>query len=164
MLTTKMKLKLVLTTTTLLFIVLTSSAQKINIEKTFGGYKFTQNGKALKMNELAAKVSANSEARKFMQSAKSNIGMSTVLGGAGGFLIGWPIGSAIGGGEPNWLLAAGGVVLVGVSLPLSNSGYKKARKAVNIYNQQLEDPSGSKFKPQFELAASAQGIGLLVKF
>jgi len=160
-----MKIRIVLTITSLLCIVFACSAQKINVEKAFGGYKFTQNGKVLKMNELATKVSGNSEARGLMQSAKSKVGISMVLSGVGGFLIGFPIGYAIGGGEdPNWWMAAGGAVLVGVGLPIGNRGYKQAREAVNIYNKQLENPSGSKFKPQFHVAASPQGIGLLVKF
>jgi len=146
MFTTKIatKTKLLLTITTLLCIVFTGSAQKIHSEKNFGGYKFYQNGKALKMNELATKVSGNSEARRLMQSGKSKIGIGNVLAGAGGFLIGFPIGYAIGGGQPNWWMAAGGAVLAGVGLPIGGRGYRQAREAVNIYNKQLENTSGSK--------------------
>ncbi len=159
-----MKIKILLSISCLLFVIFTCSAQKINSEKVFAGYKFTQNGKPLKIKEVAKIVSGNMEARKLMRSAKSNIEMGTILSGIGGFLIGWPIGSAIGGGEPNWLLAAGGVVAAGIGIPLSNSGFKRARQSVRIYNKSLPNTSGSQFKPQFHLAASQQGIGLLIKF
>jgi len=117
------------------------------------------------MNQLATKLSGNSEARRLMQSAKSKITISSVLSGVGGFLIGFPIGYAIGGGEdPNWLMAAGGAVLVGVGLPIGARGYKQVNEAVKIYNKELENPSGAKFKPQFHIAASPQSVGLLLRF
>jgi len=160
-----MKTKIALSITCLICIVFMCSAQKINSEKVFAGYKFTQNGKGVNINQLAKIVSDDLEAKKLMRSAKSNVQMGTILAGVGGFLIGWPVGSAIGGGEPNWLLAAGGVLAAGIGLPLSNSGYKRAREAVRIYNNSLEKPTGSnKFKPQFEIATTQNGIGLLMRF
>lgn len=53
---------------------------------------------------------------------------------AGGFMIGWPIGTAIGGGDPNWGIAAAGVGCVLLSIPLANGYKKNAKEAVSIYN------------------------------
>jgi len=159
-----MKTKIALSIACLFCIILTCSSQKINSEKTFGGYKFTQNGEALKMKRLVAKVSNNPQVFRLMKSAKLNVDIGTILSGIGGFLIGWPIGTAIGGGEPNWLLAVGGVVLSISGYPLSNNGYKRAKKAVGIYNASLDKPASSNFKPQFEVAATKNGLGLMIRF
>jgi len=159
-----MKTKIALSITCLFCVILISTAQKINSEKIFGGYKFTQNGEGLKMKQLVAKVSDDPKAYKLMKSAKSNVDMGTILSGIGGFLIGYPIGTAIGGGEPNWLLAIGGIVLAGTGFPLANNGYKRAKKAVGIYNKSLSEPIGTNFKPQFELATTQNRIGLIIKF
>lgn len=159
-----MSTKVVLSMVCLFCLIISCTAQKIDVEKAFGGYKFTQNGELLKMNQLADKVSGNFESRKLMRSAKSKIGISSVLSGIGGFLIGWPIGTAIGGGEPNWIMAAGGVVLAGIGFPIGSKGYKQVREAVRLHNKSLENPSGATFKPQFEIAASPNRVGLLIRF
>ena len=60
-----------------------------------------------------------------------------ILSYAGGFMIGWPIGTAIGGGKPAWALAGIGGGLVAVAIPLSISSNKKMETAVRQYNAGL---------------------------
>lgn len=76
----------------------------------------------------------DAEAFKEFKRAKSNYDAGQVLGFIGGFLIGWPLGTALGGGDPQWGLAGGGAALLLASIPL-NSGFKKhAQRALTIYN------------------------------
>lgn len=159
-----MRITIALLMTCLLCTIISCTAQKIDIEKAFGGYKFIQDGKPLKMNQLANIVSGNFESRQLMRSAKSKIGISSVISGIGGGLIGWNIGTAIGGSDPNWIMTAGGVVLAGIGFPIAMKGYKQAREAVSLYNKSLGNSSGSTFKPQFEIVTSPNRVGLLVMF
>jgi len=106
----------------------------IMLEKVFGGLKFSQNGKYLKPKEILALMESNPEAFNAFKKAKSNLDMASVLGFAGGFMVGWPLGAAVAGGEPQWGLAAAGGALVVLSIPFSTGFKKHATKAVDIYN------------------------------
>ena len=81
------------------------NAQKIEKEKVFGGFQYTQNGNLMTMGKLVKAMESNSEALKYIKKAKSNNVLNTILGGVGGALIGYPIGTAITGGDSNWTLA-----------------------------------------------------------
>lgn len=106
----------------------------IEIQKGFGGIKLIQNGQVLRPKETLTIMESNPAALAEFKKAKSNFDAGQVLGFIGGALIGWPLGTSIGGGDPNWGLAGAGAGLVLVSIPLG-SGYKKhATKAVEIYN------------------------------
>jgi hypothetical protein len=120
----------------LLLVATTVSAQQspIEIKKGFGGIKLMQNGQVLRPKMVLDIMKSNPDALAEFKKAKSNFDAGQVLGFIGGALIGWPLGTAAGGGDPNWGLAGAGAGLVLVSIPLS-VGYKKhATKAVEIYN------------------------------
>ena len=51
----------------------------------------------------------NTKALALIQSAKTNQTWAMLLGTAGGALVGFPIGTAIGGGNPEWALAGAGL-------------------------------------------------------
>lgn len=61
-----------------------------------------------------------------MRKAKSNYDPAMVLGVIGGALVGWPLGTAIGGGDPNWTLAAIGDACIIGSIPLGSAFNKHA--------------------------------------
>ncbi len=141
----------------------TAFAQQINMEKTFGGYKFTQDGKNLKFTEIVDIVKNNEDAYKLAKSAKSNYTVAQILGGAGGFLIGWPIGAALGGGDPDWTIAGIGAGLVAISIPFNSGANKKMKKAIEHYNSSLQNTS-SIIKPQYRFLANAKGVGIGITF
>ena len=138
-------------------------AQKIEAKKTFGEYVYSQNGDRLSKRQLMDLMEGNAEAYKLMKSARNNYTWASVLGFAGGGLIGFPIGTAIGGGDAKWELAAAGAALVGVAV-LVISGYnKKSKKAVDMYN--ANQPSvGYKFQPEFRLNVKGSGMGITMSF
>ncbi|CAA0234271.1 hypothetical protein [Tenacibaculum maritimum] len=140
------------------------NAQKIEMKKVFGGYQYTQNGNRMTMGKLVKVMKSNSEALKFMKKAKSNNVLASILGGAGGALIGFPIGTAIGGGDANWTLAGIGAGLVAIGIPISSGANKNAKKAVELYNASLNSASFYKFKPEFKIVANGNGIGLSMNF
>jgi hypothetical protein len=133
----------------------------IEVKKAMGVI-FIQNGQKLTPRKLLEITSTNTEAYKEMKIAKGNYDVGSVFGFAGGFLVGWPLGTAVAGGEPNWTLAALGAGLIVVSIPFSTSYSKHAKKAVALYNNGLKQ-SGLK-SPEVILGLTYNGIGLRVNF
>ncbi len=123
---------------------------------------FYQNGKRLKSKELTQVLKGNSEAYALMQRANSNNTIRSVLGGTGGFLVGYQLGSSLGGKDPNWAVVAVGAGLIGLTMPFAASYGSYAREAVGIYNRDLEQTSLRSVEYQFGLCS--HGVGLTVRF
>ncbi len=96
--------------------------------------------------------------------ARSNYNMSQLVGFVGGFMIGWPLGQAIGGKqEPQWGLAAGGAALLIVGgIPLSVGFKKHVQKAMTIYNGKIMAPGSSGLS--FRFYPGVNGGTLIVRF
>jgi len=108
--------------------------QPIKMEKKFGGVKFWQDGKYLKPKEVLHMMETNQAAYDAFKKAKSNLDVASVVGFAGGFMVGWPLGAAVAGGEPQWGLAGAGAAVILLSIPFSSAFKKHATRAVEIYN------------------------------
>jgi len=141
-----------------------SNAQKIEVEKVFGGYKYTQNGNRMTMRDLVNTMKSDINASSLIKKAQTNNTIATVLGGAGGVLIGVPLGQSLGGGDANWTLAGIGAGLIIVAIPISSSANKKTKKAIELYNSSLNSTSSYEFNPEFKLIANEKGIGFSMNF
>ena len=115
-----------------------NQTDSIELKKIFGGYQFYQNDKLLKFKQLDNLIKSNNEAYDQFKSSKSSRTIATILGYAGGFMIGWPLGTAIAGGKPNWVIAGAGAGLTAISIPISINSNKKLKKAVSIYNSTMQ--------------------------
>ena len=140
-----------------------TSDDTIKIRKVFGGYQFIQNDKKLRMGQLVTIMQPNEQAYKQIKSAQSNKTFADILGVAGGFLIGWPLGTAIGGGDPNWALAGVGAGLVVVSIPIMSKANKWSIAAIETYNRSIKTGSFQK-KPELHFAFKGNSIGLVCSF
>ena len=109
-------------------------SDSVEMRKVFGGYQFYHEGKQLKIKQLEELLKPNELAYQQIRSSRSSRTIAAILGYAGGFMIGWPLGTAIAGGKPNWALAGVGAGLAAVSIPIGASANKKMKKAVSIYN------------------------------
>jgi hypothetical protein len=136
-----------------------AQSDSIRMTKVFGGYKYFQNDQPLTVKQLGTALQPNPEASKLFQQAKPNGTAATIFGMAGGFLVGWPIGTAIAGGKPSWELAGIGAGLIVVSIPFSSAFNKKTKQAVSIYNQGNKTSS-----VQFKFNLSVQHAGIVMKF
>jgi hypothetical protein len=123
--------------------------------------KIYLDNKLLKPKEVLAIMDGSPEAYAVYKKAKSNYDASQVIGYAAGFMIGYPLGTAFAGGDPQWGLAAGGVGLLLISIPLSTAYKKHARNAVALYNGS-SGSSGRKYSIEFTPAAT--GAKLVVRF
>jgi uncharacterized membrane protein YedE/YeeE len=126
------------------------------------GTVFQQNGKNLTPSQLSQIIQTNKEASAEMKIAKTNYNASLVFQIPGGFLIGYPIGTALAGGKPNWTLAAIGAGLVVVAIPLVSAYNKHAKNAVGIYNKGLK--YSSLIQLNIKLGVTSNGLGFRVNF
>lgn len=72
------------------------------------------------MDVLQADALSSTYVRKF----KTKNGFATAFGLVGGAFIGFPVGQAIGGGDPVWEVALIGVGALAIAIPLSVSANK----------------------------------------
>lgn len=136
--------------------------EPITMKKVFGGYQFYQGDQRLNVGQLVNIMEPNEEAYKQMKAAKGTYTWATIFGTAGGVLIGFPLGTAIAGGDPNWTLAGIGAGLVVISIPISGKFNKQAKSAVDSYNNSL----GLSSKPDtsWKFAITGNGVGITFRF
>ncbi|MGE0587763.1 MAG: hypothetical protein AB7O48_04260 [Cyclobacteriaceae bacterium] len=135
-------------------------AQQIEMIKTFGGVRFERDSITYSPSQVLDILSENETAYLEFKRAKTNYSFAGVLGFAGGFMIGFPLGTALFGGDPEWGLAAGGVALVLASIPLNNAFKSHAQNALDIYNS--GQPSAK--KPKLRFYFTGTGGSLVLKF
>lgn len=155
--------KLFITVLVLFFSVLQINAQKIETTKVFGGLKFSQSGKNLTLKDMQTIMKDNKEALDLVTSAKSNQTWGMILGTTGGALIGFPIGTAVGGGDPEWALAGVGAALLVATIPIVKGFNRKTTKAVELYNSGVTSTSYH-FNPSFNFSVKGSNIGISMTF
>lgn len=98
-----------------------------------------------------------------MKSVGPNHIAGQVVGMIRGALIGYPLGKAIGEGEPNWGIAGIGVASIAVSIPISSKFNNNAKKAISIYYNSLKETSCWDTK-ESNFSANDHSVGLIFKF
>lgn len=78
-------------------------------------------------------------------------------------MVGWPLGSALAGAKPEWIMAGIGAGLIAVSIPITRKYNKQAKSAVDEYNGGLETSSIFN-KTEVKMALTGNGIGLALRF
>uniref|UniRef100_UPI00404AB962 hypothetical protein n=1 Tax=Gelidibacter sp. TaxID=2018083 RepID=UPI00404AB962 len=145
------------------FFVSLSYSQQIDLKVDLFGYKFKQNGERLSWSELVTATESHKEANMLIKKAKTNHTVSGILSTVGGVLIGIPIGQSISDKDPNWTLAYIGGGIAVVSIPFTLSAFNKVNEGVDAYNLSLQSTT-SNFKPQFNIIATTNGLGLSMNF
>lgn len=134
-----------------------SSAQKLEVVNVLGSYKPVYKGERLKLSELKNLLKGRSDTYAYYNKYSTNLTLAGVTSAIGGFLVGWPVGTSLAGGEPNWNLAIIGAGLIAVSIPFQIGANKNLRKVAKAYNNGLEPEIGAKNKlrPKFEFALTS---------
>ncbi len=156
--------KAILTITIILISMTFCFAQKIEVKKVFGGYKYFQNGQKLTMNTLSETMKENTSAFELIKKAKSNNTISFILGGVGGALIGYQLGQEISEKDANWAVAGVGAGLIVIAIPISSKVNKQTNRAVEMYNSSLNSTTYNSFNPEFNIISNENGIGLALNF
>ncbi len=113
-----------------------NKSDSIEIKKTFGTV-YIQKGKLLTPRNLLNITQSNPEAYQLMKIANANNDVGFIFGFVGGLLVGWQLGTAIGGGSTDATTLGVGAGLILVSIPFSTGYTKHAKHAVRIYNSGL---------------------------
>jgi hypothetical protein len=140
-----------------------TASDSISMKKVFGGYQFYQGEQRLNMSKLVNTMKPNDQAYQQIKSAQSTYTFAMILSYAGGFMVGYPLGTAIGGGEPNWAMAGIGAGLIVVAIPISQSFNKKAKQAVDTFNGGIQTSSFWD-KNELKFSLTGNGIGLTLNF
>lgn len=141
-------------TSLLLLLILSVSCfaqeRALKIEKG----KFYIDNERTSINDFVLVMESNQEAYDLAMKAKSSYSAGNVFGFIGGFMVGWPLGTAVVGGQPKWELAWAGLGVLGISIPLLSSANKKMEKAVSVYENGTQSQSNLRLR----LAPTKLGI------
>ena len=144
-------------------VFISTSAQQIEVRKSFGEVQLYKDDVRLTMKDTKALMRDHQTAFKELRKANTNKAFAYIFSIPGGALIGYPIGTAIGGGDPEWVLAGIGAGLVAVSIPFISGYNKRAGNAVNLYNEAVMN-STSSFQPDVRFNVKANGVSLVITF
>ena len=111
-----------------------SSAQRLDITRQFGGVRFAIDSVEASPSQVLKFLEGNDLAYHTFKGALAKRNLGSVVGFAGGLLIGLQVGTAVGGGNPQWGLAALGGGLVGLAIPLEIANRRQFQKAIEMYN------------------------------
>jgi hypothetical protein len=134
----------------------------LRIEKAFLGVKFYEGTRLLKPNEVLNIMKVDEEAFAEFKKAKSNYDAAQVFGFIGGFMIGWPLGTALAGGDPQWGLAAGGAGVLLLSIPFNSAFVKHSKRAIEIYNR--APGSAGAWPAAVDILPYGPGVKLILRF
>ena len=115
-----------------------TTADTIRTRSFLGGNYYTFNKKPLTIYALNQKVSQNIHAAPEMQLAYKNFKMGTTCKIVGAGCLGWSIGTILAKKNPNYLLGAVGVGLLGVSIRFDQNFRSHARVAIRIFNSETK--------------------------
>jgi hypothetical protein len=115
-----------------------SVGSPIDLDSSPGGPRYLQDGAGIDAADMAEQLEKEPEAASDVAAAQAWRVASTVFAAAGGALIGWPLGQALGGErKPLWALAGAGAGAIVVSIPLSALAVYSMDNAVKSHNRAL---------------------------
>ncbi len=135
--------------------------EKIEIVKLPLGTVFKFKSKVININEIIQITSSNPNSQKEMVIAKKNYSMMTLFSVIGGALIGWPIGTQLGGGEPQWELAGIGAGCVLIAIPFQIGYTNHTKKAIDEYYSYNQSPIK---KNQLQFAIRPNSVNFTYNF
>ncbi len=138
-------------------------SDSISIKKVFGGYQFYQGDEILNMNQITATLNSNELALKQLKSARVSSIIAYIFTYAGGYLVGWTIGTALRGDDPEWIMAGMGAGLIAVGIPFNLLYINKVKQAVDTYNGGYKKTSFWD-NSELKLSYTANGVGLTLNF
>mgnify|MGYP001578101257 CR=1 FL=1 len=142
-----------------------SAQERLVVYRSFGGLHFEYEKDTAVYQVTPRQVSqilfVHPEASAEFKKARRSSTWSGILGFIGAGLVIVPISTAIAGGDPEWMYAAGGSVLLAGSIPLGIHYRKKALHAIDLFNQRQGRAS---LAPRPVLYFSGTGLKLVIRF
>ena len=120
-----------------------------------------QNGTKLNAEQVRAVMSGNNEALELYNSGRSLFVVGQVISYPCAAMLGWDLGTRLGGGNGSGTLLAVGAVGTAVGLIIGASGEKKIKNSVSLYNSKARSNLVSY---QVNFGFTQTGVGLSVRF
>ena len=140
----------------------TQRIDTIESRKTALGKSYYLGNKPLTLNRLSEITVSNSLAHQKIKQAQVCNVIGIIFGGIGGFCIGYPLGTLLGGGDPIWFIAGIGVGFLAIGIPIAITGDRRLAEGVVLYNQGLQQKNTNTV--YFRLGFTPTGMGMAVKF
>ncbi|NDP21228.1 MAG: DUF4156 domain-containing protein [Paludibacter sp.] len=135
----------------------------IQLMKLNGVTKYMYKGENLTMDRLSFIVQKNAKSLEYLNKAKSTSGLLNVMGFVGGALIGYPLGTLLGGGNPNWTLAAVGCGVLVVAIPIASTANNNVKKSIDTFNR-LTPIAQNDLYYDIRFGIIQSGLGFSIKF
>lgn len=123
---------------------------------------FVKDGEILSERELFQTVRTVPAARSKLRTAETERDIANVFGFVGGALVGYPFGTMIAGGEPNWVLSVAGSAFLMVGIPMALSYPDKLKGVIKTYNRRVGELSYR--AAEIRMGLVRNGIGVEVRF
>jgi hypothetical protein len=134
----------------------------IKIHNGVFGTIYVKDGKSLTTHRLFKIISANPETLPEISSTRNNNIYSWIFGGAGGFILGYQMGTSYSRTTPNWFALGAAAGLIGISMPFEIAKAKHTKRAVLIYNKDFLHTT--KTKAIYNFGISNDGAGIKITF
>lgn len=141
-----------------------NSNDSIQIIKIGTNYRYEQHGHLLNLQQMTQIMTTDKEAAKYLKSAKLSNGISVLLGYAGGFMIGYPIGRYIAGRGANLSMLAVGIGFVIVDIPVSIATKRNLFNAIHRYNSHNSEAGLISNDYDLHMGITQNGIGFTLSF
>lgn len=149
----------------LIFSASIMDAQQLElVKKPLDAPEFYQNGKKYKMGELIMLMRPNYAAVDYMKKARTNYAFSQIFAFTGAGLVGYPIGTSLGGGDPQWGIAIAGAGIMVLSYPFLVATHKNSKKSVDLYNEGFGKSENTAFIQTVNFAFTGNGFALALQF
>ena len=139
-----------------------SIADSIQIYKSGFRNVYAKNGEVISNQELYRVLSKNPETLKDISLAKTNNFFGKVFSGAGGFILGYQLGTKNTRFSTNWFAIGTGATFLVLTIPFEIAKAQHTKKAVLIYNKDFLKTSS--LKPSYNIGLSNNGISLKITF
>ncbi len=142
-------------------------SDKLKLETGFFGNKYYKGVWNISRDKAFSMLSENGEAYNLAIKGEKLQKTGTVISAIGGALIGYTVGSALGGAEdPKWFIAGigGGIVLI--SIPIYSTGNKRVHEAIEVYNEEelSAELNQKSLINEITFGAGRNGVGLRLTF
>jgi len=137
-------------------------SDSISVKTLFGGCKIFMNDQQISLTQVGTIIQSNELAYSQFNKAQSTNTLTSIIGGVGGFLIGYPLGGSLAGKPMDWKMFGIGTVLAVISIPISNQSVKQLKTAVDTYNGGLK--AKSQQTTEFSLKLKGNGLSFAMNF
>lgn len=129
---------------------------------------YVRNSEIIKISKFYTLIKQYPEAVNEFNIARGNYIGAVVLGTVGGSCLGYSLGTVMGGGEFNVLMAGGGLTAILLAIPLNSAANRHFKKAAIIYNREKSSGRPVSLRNPSDLKVTAgtteYGLGIRVCF